>query len=136
MSAILWAVETLKSSKTASEVLYFLKQKNLTKISFPKLFLQDLPNYIQDHLSISWNPKIFFVIFSCKTDVLPVRIKLENKWLNVDKSESYKTFPKNFLLLVLTILPHWCKISSLYLVAVSNYWTWTKTTSQKKRFFW
>ena len=31
---------------------------------------------------------------------------------------------------------HWCKISSLYLAPVSNYWTWTKTTSQKKRYFW
>ena len=33
-------------------------------------------------------------------------------------------------------MPHWCKISSLYLVPVPNYWTWTKTTGQKKRFFW
>ena len=31
---------------------------------------------------------------------------------------------------------HWCKISSLYLAPVSNYWTWTKTTSQRKRYFW
>ena len=31
--------------------------------------------------------------------------------------------PHNFLLLVLTLLPHWCKISSLYLVPVPNYST-------------
>ena len=29
-------------------------------------------------------------------------------------------------------MPHWCKISSPYLVLVPNYWTWTKTTPQKK----
>ena len=29
--------------------------------------------------------------------------------------------PKTFWLLVLTLLPHWCKISSLYLVPVPNH---------------
>ena len=38
--------------------------------------------------------------------------------------------------LVLTLFPHWCKISSSYLMSVPNYWTWTKTTPQKKWFFW
>ena len=33
-------------------------------------------------------------------------------------------------------MPHWFKYSSSYLVPVRNYYTWTKTTSQKKRFFW
>ena len=40
------------------------------------------------------------------------------------------------LTLFLTLLPHRCKISKPYLVPVSNYWTWTKTTPQKKWFFW
>ena len=44
--------------------------------------------------------------------------------------------PNTFWLLVLTLLLPWCKISSSYLVSVPNYWTWTKTTPQKKRFFW
>ena len=44
--------------------------------------------------------------------------------------------PNTFLILVLTFLPHWCKILSSYLVLVPNYWTWTKATPQKKRFFW
>ena len=43
--------------------------------------------------------------------------------------------PKRFWLLVLTLLPHWCKFSSLYLVSL-HYWTWTKTTPQEKWFFW
>ena len=43
--------------------------------------------------------------------------------------------PKTFWLLVLTLLPHWCEISSLYLVPVSNYWIWTKATPQQKQFF-
>ena len=43
---------------------------------------------------------------------------------------------KTFWILVLILLPNYCKISSSYLVPVPNYWTWTKTTSQKKRFFW
>ena len=40
--------------------------------------------------------------------------------------------PKTFWLLVLTLLPHSCKIASSYLVSVPNYWTWTKGTSPKK----
>ena len=44
--------------------------------------------------------------------------------------------PKSFWLLVLTLLPHWCKVSRFYLVPVPNYWTWTKTTPQKICFFW
>ena len=43
--------------------------------------------------------------------------------------------PKTFWLLVLTLLPHWCKISSSYLVPVPNYSTYTKTTPQKSGFF-
>ena len=43
---------------------------------------------------------------------------------------------KTLWLLVLNLLPHWCKIASLYLVPVRNYWTWTKITPQKKQFFW
>ena len=41
-------------------------------------------------------------------------------------------------LLVLTLLTDWCKIASLYLVPVPNYWTSTKTTNSpvKKQFFW
>ena len=38
-------------------------------------------------------------------------------------------------LLLLTLLLRWCKISSLFVVPIPNYWTWTKTTPQKKRFF-
>ena len=33
-------------------------------------------------------------------------------------------------------MSHWWKISSSYLVSIPNYWTWTRTTPQKKRFFW
>ena len=43
--------------------------------------------------------------------------------------------PQIFLTL-LTLLPHWCKISNSYLMPVPNYWSWTKTTPQKKQFFW
>ena len=43
--------------------------------------------------------------------------------------------PRNWILF-LSLLPLLCKISSSYLVPVPNYWTWTKTTPQKKRFFW
>ena len=41
-----------------------------------------------------------------------------------------------FWLLILTLFPHWCKISRLWLVPVPNYWTWTNSTSQKNWFFW
>ena len=43
---------------------------------------------------------------------------------------------KSLSLLVLTFLPKWHKISSSYQVPVPNYWTWTKTTPQKKQFLW
>ena len=43
---------------------------------------------------------------------------------------------KTFWLLVLTLFPHWCKISRPYLLPVYNYWTWTEITPQKKGFFW
>ena len=35
----------------------------------------------------------------------------------------------------LTLFTDWCKISSLYLAPVRNYWTWTKTIPQEKWFF-
>ena len=43
---------------------------------------------------------------------------------------------KTLLRLVLTIFPDWCKMLRSYLVPVSSYWTWTKTTPQKTVFFW
>ena len=42
--------------------------------------------------------------------------------------------PKLFWLLDLNFLSHWCKFSSLCLVPVQNYWTWTCTTPQKSVF--
>ena len=51
-------------------------------------------------------------------------------------STNVRISPKTFQLLVLTFLPHWCKISRLYLVPVPDYWIWTKTTRKKKWFFW
>ena len=50
--------------------------------------------------------------------------------------QTYELAPKTFSLLVLTLLPQSRKIPSLYLVQVPIYLTWTKTTPQKKRFFW
>ena len=51
-------------------------------------------------------------------------------------SANVRLVPKTFWLLVLTLLTDWCKIPSLYLAPVPNYWTWTKTIPQKKQFFW
>ena len=61
-----------------------------------------------------------------------------NKHLSVGCERQVIIFWKSrtFWLLVLTLLPRWCKISSLYLVPVQNYWTWAKTASQKNWFFW
>ena len=42
--------------------------------------------------------------------------------------------PKSFWLLLLTLLPYWCKISSLNLAPIPNYWTWTRTTPKKSAF--
>ena len=49
---------------------------------------------------------------------------------------TYELAHKTFWILVLTLLPHCCKIWRPYLVPVPNYWTWTKATSQKRLFFW
>ena len=61
-----------------------------------------------------------------------------NKHLSVGCERQVIIFWKSrtFWLLVLTLLPRWCKISSLYLVPVQNYWTWAKTAYQKNWFFW
>ena len=48
----------------------------------------------------------------------------------------YELARKTFWHFVLTLFPHWCIVSRLYLVSIPSYWTWTKTTSQKKEFFW
>ena len=48
---------------------------------------------------------------------------------------TYELAHKTFWILVLTLLPHCCKIWSPYVVPVPNYWTWTKATLQKKLFF-
>ena len=42
--------------------------------------------------------------------------------------------PQNFLTVILTLLPHWCKLSRRYLEPVPNYWTWTKAIPHKKQF--
>ena len=44
--------------------------------------------------------------------------------------------PQNFLTFNFNHLSHWCKISRPYLVPVPNHWSWTKTTPQKKWYFW
>ena len=51
-------------------------------------------------------------------------------------STNVRISPKNFLTFSFNLSPHWCKISRSYLVPVPYYWTWTKTTLQKKWFFW
>ena len=65
--------------------------------------------------------------------------KLMGLLLTPFRMPSQPLFPlevlKTFWLLVLTLLPHWCKILSFYLFPVPNYWTWTKTTPQKKEIF-
>ena len=43
---------------------------------------------------------------------------------------------KTFWILVLTLLPHWCKISRPCLVPVTNYWIWIQSIPQKSCFFW
>ena len=51
-------------------------------------------------------------------------------------SRNVRISPQNFMTFSFNPLPHWCKISSLYLMPVSNYSTWAKTTPQKKQFLW
>ena len=50
-------------------------------------------------------------------------------------STNVEISPKTFWLLILTLLPLWCKMSRPYLVSVPNYWVWTKGTPQKSWFF-
>ena len=42
--------------------------------------------------------------------------------------------PQNFLPFVLTLLPHWCKVSRSHLVPIPNYSIWIKTTPQNSDF--
>ena len=43
---------------------------------------------------------------------------------------------KPLWILALTLLPNCWKISRAYLLPVTNYWSWTKTTPQNNMFFW
>ena len=43
--------------------------------------------------------------------------------------------PQNLLTFSFDLLTDWCEISGLYLVPVPNYWTWAKTTAQKRTVF-
>ena len=65
----------------------------------------------------------------------------------VQKGPPYQFFPCNFflnrelackifLLLVLTLLPHWCNILRPYIVSIPSYRTRTKSIPQKIWFFW
>ena len=47
-------------------------------------------------------------------------------------STNVKIDPKSLWLIVSILFPHWFKILRPYLVPVPNYWTWTKSTPQKK----
>ena len=85
----------------------------------------------------------------CKVIVSPVNFYIRNFINSIQdrgRRDPLPVFPlqllqtselthKTFWLLDLTLLPHWCKVSSLDLVPVPNYWTPTKATPQKKRFF-
>ena len=51
-------------------------------------------------------------------------------------STNVRISPQNFLAFSFDPLTGWCKIWSLYLVSVPNYWTWTKTMPKKNRFPW
>ena len=51
-------------------------------------------------------------------------------------SAKLKLAPEAVWIFVLTLLLHSCKIWSPHLVPAPDYWAWTKTTLQKKQFFW
>ena len=86
--------------------------------------VKNFVRFTEKHLCQS----LFLTLFrmgEVKKDPLPVFSRVTPT--NVESS------PKNFLVL----FPHWSKISRPYLVPVQSYWTWTKTTLQKKcSFFW
>ena len=93
--------------------------------------------------------QVFFYLYNYLIEFLH-NVSLDNKLMSAafyliqDGGVSFSSLtspnvrlaPKTFWLLVSTILRRWCKISSSYLIPVSNYWTWTKTTPQNKPFFW
>ena len=71
------------------------------------------------------------ILTSMKTEHL-VQIKL----MHMQSNNYLGTSPQNFLTFSFNLFPLWCKISISHLVPVPNYWTWTRTTPQKKWFFW
>ena len=92
-----------------------------------------------DMASKSFNAYVITLMYSMKARSALfyqgcMKKQLQNfEWMWNKKKSPYKFFPCNFYkrtnqhqeifwLLVLTLLPHWCKISRLYLVSVPNYW--------------
>ena len=61
-------------------------------------------------------PKILLKMFLIDVDRVTLPRRPQRKFL-----ETLELAPKTFWLLVLTLLPHWCKISRPYLVSVPNY---------------
>ena len=64
------------------------------------------------------------VLINSIQDGRGVRRGTKRLWLSVfplQLLQPQELAPKTFYLLVLTLLPHWCKISRLYLVPVPNY---------------
>ena len=51
-------------------------------------------------------------------------------------STNVRINPQNFLNFSLTLLTDWCEISSFYLAPLPNDWAWSKTTPEKRFFWW
>ena len=105
--------------------LFFTKPLNLQAP-----FLGISPLYI----GFLWPPPLLNIGFLLKIGLFSEPQKFKVLLFPPVTSINVKITHKTCWLLLLTLLPHWCKLSKPYLVPVPNYWTWIKANTEKSVF--
>ena len=105
--------------------LFFTKPLNLQAP-----FLGISPLYI----GFLWPPPLLNIGFLLKIGLFSEPQKFKVLLFPPVTSINVKITLKTCWLLLLTLLPHWCKLSRPYLVPVPNYWTWIKANTEKSVF--
>ena len=88
------------------------------------------------HVMKQWNPHFpFLMAFTGQESVNSLSSLF--RMGGVGKCKKVLCFPQHFLTFNLILFLHiFFKMLGPYLAPISNYWSWTKTTPQKNRFYW
>ena len=136
-----------KITEGSSTFCYEMSQINVINVivyigvSTPPLFFTKPLNLQAPFLGISplyigflWPPPLLNIGFLLKIGLFSEPQKFKVLLFPHVTSINVKITLKTCWLLLLTLLPHWCKLSRPYLVPVPNYWTWIKANTEKSVF--